>query len=174
MPIDAPSLSIVSYPAPVLRRRAESIDPITDEVRAVAERMTDLMREAEGLGLAAPQVGLPWRMFVTAAIDDQPQRVHINPGLSAFTADLALREEGCLSLPGINVEIRRPAGVSLTSTDLDGAAIELTGEGLAARVWQHECDHLDGILIIDKMNPLDRIACRKAIKELEAAATPYE
>jgi peptide deformylase len=172
MSVDPASLSIVFYPDPALRRKADPVEEIDATVRATAARMIDLMHEAEGVGLAAPQVGLPWRMFVTSAEagEDAIDRVYINPRLSGFSPDLVPREEGCLSLPGVTAEIRRPGAVTVTATDIDGAAFTLTDGELLARVWQHEVDHLDGVLIIDKMTPMDRIAMRRVIKELEAAA----
>ena len=99
-------------------------------------------------------------------------------GLSKFastkvlnlTGDLVSREEGCLSLPGISAEIRRPAHATITATDLDGASFTLTRDDLLARVWQHETDHLDGVLILDRMSPIDRLAARRQLKQLEAEA----
>ncbi len=172
MALDVSALEIVQYPDPVLRTVARPIDPIDDTVRAVAARMLELMHEAEGAGLAAPQVGVAWRMFVTRADDDHPDRVLINPSITDLGGDLEVRAEGCLSLPGLTLDIRRPANVCLTALDLDGATVTLTATGLMARVLQHEHDHLNGVLIIDKMTPMDRIANRRLLKELEAAAGP--
>jgi peptide deformylase len=171
MALDAAALKIIHYPAEVLRQRAKPVDQVDEAVRAVAARMLELMREAEGAGLAAPQVGLPWRLFVTRGeSEDDPGRVYINPILTTTNSELTVQEEGCLSLPEIHVDIQRPKGVRLTATDLDDKPVDLTSEAFIARVWQHEMDHLNGVLIIDKMNPMDRLATRKAIKDLEAAA----
>lgn len=170
---DPARLAILRYPHPVLRRRAEPIaspgDRVADNVRAVAERMIELMHEAPGIGLAAPQVGLPWRLFVANwtgnAGDDH---VFINPELADPTRDTEPRDEGCLSLPEITAEITRPAGVTVRATGLDGQRFEMTDHGsLAARVWQHEFDHLEGVLILDRMTRIDRMANRKAIRQLE-------
>ncbi len=84
--------------------------------------------------------------------------------------EFVLREEGCLSVPGINVELRRPRAATIKAQDIKGEQFELTDHELLARVWQHEMDHLDGVLIIDKLSPMDRIATRKILKELEATA----
>ncbi len=170
MGIAAATLQVLHYPAPQLRSRAEPIQKIDASVEAVAVRMIELMRQANGLGLAAPQVGLPWRMFVTSGQEDGPDHVYINPTLTIVDAELVLREEGCLSLPDINIELRRPRAATINARDLAGKQFELTDYELLARVWQHELDHLDGILIIDKMSPMDRIATRKILKELEANA----
>lgn len=171
MPVDPSQLHILHYPAPVLRQRAQPIKDINDEVRAVAARMIALMDEAEGIGLAAPQVGLPWRLFVAnARRDNETARVYINPKLVSLTGELEFYEEGCLSIPNIRAEIRRPTTVTIAATDLEGRPFTLTDDDLLARVWQHEYDHLDGVLIIDKMTPIDRLAKRRAIKDLEEAA----
>ena len=170
MALDVSRLEIVQYPNPVLRTVARPVDSIDDTVRAVAARMIDLMHDADGAGLAAPQVGLSWRMFVTRGIDDEPDRVHVNPELGDLGGDMDVRPEGCLSLPGITLDIRRPMNSTLTCLDLDGRSVTLTSIDLQARIWQHEMDHLNGILIIDKMTPMDRIANRRLLKELEVAA----
>lgn len=170
MPVDASKLQIVNYPHAVLRQVAQSIDSVTDEVRDVATKMIELMHLAPGVGLAAPQVGLPWRMFVANASGEAGDDfVFINPVLSNPSRDVEDYEEGCLSLPSIKAEIRRPKAITITATNLEGEEISLTSDELPARIWQHETDHLDGVLIIDRMTAADRRANRKLIKELEAA-----
>jgi peptide deformylase len=141
---------------------------VTEQVRAVAARMIELMKEAKGVGLAAPQVGLSWRLFVTDAPDDGGPQVYVNPDLQLLPGERERHEEGCLSIPGVNVEIERPTAAFLTATDLEGRSVARPATGLTARVWQHEFDHLNGVLIIDKMSPLDRLANRKTLRELEA------
>jgi peptide deformylase len=158
----------VTYPDPALRRKAEPIAVVTDEVRAVAARMFDLMREAKGVGLAAPQVGLSWRMFVVNATGEPgDDHVFINPTLSEPTRTQSGAEEGCLSLPDIRAQIMRPEGITIDAIGLDGERIQQTSDDFPARVWQHEFDHLEGILILDKMDRLDQIANRRQIKRLE-------
>ncbi|MCI0365673.1 MAG: peptide deformylase [Phycisphaerales bacterium] len=169
MALNAASLSILRYPAPALRARARAIGKIDDEVRSVAARMIELMDEAKGVGLAAPQVGLAWRLFVTHIPEDDGPKVYINPVLTKFGSTYSTYEEGCLSLPGIHVDVERPESVSLTATDLDGNSVNLSSNGFAARVWQHEFDHLNGVLIIDKLSSEDRLAHRKAMKGLRSA-----
>lgn len=167
MDVDPARLSILCYPSKALRTPAEPVKSIDDTVAAVAARMLELMHEADGAGLAAPQVGLSWRLFVARGNEQRPDLVFVNPTL-ILEGDLVAREEGCLSLPGIHVEIRRPAEASVTALDLKGDSFTLRDSELMARVWQHEVDHLDGVLIIDKMGPMDRLATRKVIRELEA------
>lgn len=161
-------MSIVRYPDPVLRKRAEPVDPADPALADIAARMLELMHDAEGVGLAAPQVGLPWRMFVTNGRDADPEdRVFLNPTLE-FPPDEPVEsaEEGCLSLPGIHVDRTRPVRARISAFLPGGEPITLEGEGMLARIWQHEFDHLEGILIIDRMNPMERLATRRALRDL--------
>jgi peptide deformylase len=172
MPVKTEQLQILCYPHPALRRQAAPIDPVDDEVRGVARRMVELMHEANGVGLAAPQVGLAWRLFVanpTGEPDDD--RVYINPTLRQPTRETASVEEGCLSIPGVNGRVMRPVGVTLDALNADAEPITETSTELLARIWQHETDHLDGVLILDKMNPIDKRANRRAIQSLEETGT---
>lgn len=165
----ASRLKIVVHPDPVLRQKALPVDRVTDEVRAVARRMIELMHEAPGVGLAAPQVGLSWRLFVANDTREPGNdKVFINPVLSDPTREVEDYEEGCLSLPGVTAHIRRPKGVTIDAVGLDGKPFRIISDDFAARVWQHEYDHLDGVMILDRMTPIDRMANRRAIKELEA------
>lgn len=164
-------LKIVTYPAPVLRQKAKPVERVTDEVRRVALRMLELMHEAPGVGLAAPQVGLPWRLFVASPTGKpEDDRVFINPVLSNAGRDSDDYEEGCLSLPQVTGHIRRPTSITIDALDLDGKPFRLTSNDFASRVWQHEYDHLDGVLIVDRMSPIDRMANQRFLKDLEAAA----
>lgn len=168
MPVDVEKLRIVLYPHPALRTKAKPVEAITDEVRLVAGRMLELMHDAPGVGLAAPQVGLSWRLFVAGpGGEGKDDRVFINPVLIDPSREVEDYEEGCLSLPEITGQIRRPIRISVEATDLDGQRFRLTSDQLPARVWQHETDHLDAILIIDRMAPMDRMANQKAVRELE-------
>lgn len=170
MTLDTDRLAIVHYPDPALRRKARPIEAIDDTVRSVARRMIELMHEVRGVGLAAPQVGLSWRMFVVNATGDQgDDQVFINPVLRDPTRASEPHDEGCLSLPGITCEITRPMGITIDALDEHGRPISFTADGLPARAWQHEVDHLEGVLIIDRMTPADRMANRRAIRELEQA-----
>lgn len=163
-------IKLVHYPDPVLRTPANPIEKVTDEVRQVAMRMLEIMHEAPGVGLAAPQVGLSWRLFVTNTGGESPvDRVFINPVLSHPSRTIAEYDEGCLSLPGVTVPIRRPKGIAINATDLEGNPVSLVSEELDARVWQHEYDHLEGKLIIDCMTEIDKIANKNALRDLEDA-----
>ena len=168
MEIDVEQLEIVKYPHPTLREKAKAIEEVTDEVRMVAFRMLELMHEAPGVGLAAPQVGLGWRMFVTNHTGlPEDDMVFINPILSEPSSEREEHDEGCLSLPEINAPIRRPVGIVIEATGLDGERFKVASDQLPARIWQHENDHLDGKLIIDMMSHIDRQAQRDVLHELE-------
>lgn len=180
MPVDPSSLRVRLYPDPILRTKARELAGVTDEVIAVSRRMIDLMRSHDGIGLAAPQVGLDWRLFVLdvppgdrrsadgpAPTASRGVVVYINPVLSAPTGGLEPYEEGCLSLPGIRGDVLRPPTITISATGLDGKPFTQTGSGLLARCWQHEMDHLDGVLILDKMLPVFRLKNRQAIRDLE-------
>ncbi|GAB4107908.1 MAG: hypothetical protein Kow00105_12290 [Phycisphaeraceae bacterium] len=174
MPPEMPQidqLCIVHYPHPVLRQVAEPVPEVNDIVRRVAVKMLELMHRAKGVGLAAPQVALPWRLFVANPTGDPgDDRVFINPELSDPSRETHVHEEGCLSLPNITGEIVRPTRITIRALDEHGEPFTLTSDELPARVWQHEYDHLDGILILDRMSPIDKVANRQAVLELEAAA----
>lgn len=165
------NLTIVHYPHPALRRKAEEIAEVTDEVRAVARRMIELMHEAEGVGLAAPQVALSWRIFVTNSRQEGDEdRVYINPVLREPGGEWEVHEEGCLSLPEIVGDVRRPTVMTVDAIDLDGKPFSMTAEGFLARIWQHEFDHLNGTLIIDRFTQMSKLANRKSVKQLEKNA----
>lgn len=160
-------LRIIHYPDPRLRQVSKPIPQITPSLRELAMRMLELMRESKGVGLAAPQVGQNIRMFVmnpTGEVTDN--RVYINPVLSS-PDDEETGEEGCLSIPEVHVQVNRARTMRLQATDLDGKPIDDTQTGFVARVWQHEFDHLNGVLITDRMGLSDRFQHRRILKELE-------
>jgi len=129
------------------------------------------MHEARGVGLAAPQVGLPWRLFVANPTGEPgDDRVYINPRLSNPSRETSTHDEGCLSLPNITGEITRPTRITIDALDEQGQPFQLTSDELPARVWQHETDHLDGILILDRMPAIDKVANKQAVIDLEQAA----
>lgn len=169
--IEPSQLTIITYPHPGLRHRADPIDDVTDEVRTVAHRMIELMHEAEGVGLAAPQINIPWRLFVTNSRQDgDMDRVYVNPILRDPGGSFEIREEGCLSLPEIAGEVRRPSQITIDAIDLEGNPFSMTEEGYLARIWQHEFDHLNGVLIIDRFTPMAKRANRRIVKALEESA----
>ncbi len=160
---------IIKYPDPRLRRKTVPIELFDDYVAALAERMLELMHAGRGVGLAGPQIGISRRIF-TCNHTGEPQDdlVLINPELSDLIGAVEA-EEGCLSLPEILVKVRRARKCRVRAYDVQGRPFTLEGEDLLARIWQHECDHLDGRLIIDRMTDTDRIAYKKRLADLEAA-----
>ncbi len=161
------NLRIVNYPDPVLKKQAVVVSEFGDELQAFADRMIELMREAPGVGLAAPQVGVSIRLFVyNPTGEDVDSVVCVNPKLSGFE-DAEDAEEGCLSLPDVTVTMRRSVRAELTACDAYGKGFTLSGEGLIARIWQHENDHLFGRLIIDRMSEVDEIGNRRILKQLQ-------
>lgn len=170
MSAPAPKRPVVLYPDPVLRQKAKPVAAVDAAVRELVADMFATMKAEDGAGLAAPQVGVPLRIFVTGAPDrGVPLKVYINPQIVDVQGDLEGADEGCLSLPEIRGTVRRPVQCTIRAMDLEGNEFTETSSEFAARVWQHEYDHLDGILIVDKMSPLDRLRVRRALKDLKAA-----
>jgi peptide deformylase len=162
------ALRVIYYPDPRLKRKSLPVTVFDDSLKQTANRMLELMREHKGVGLAAPQVGLNIRLFVVNATGKpEDDRIYVNPILTEADGDEE-DEEGCLSLPDINVNVRRPtARLKMQAQDLDGKPFEEIGEGFITRVWQHENDHLNGVLIIDRMGPVEKLTYRKKLKEME-------
>jgi len=165
--IDVENCRITRYPTPVLGRPAEPIEKIDDNIRQLADKMVDIMLENKGVGLAGPQAGVGLRIFVVSLDGTKKNaRVYINPRLTV-SGRLEPAEEGCLSLPGIQGKIRRYKKCTITATGLDGKEFTEDAEGLLARAFQHECDHLDGLLIADRLSEVGKIAIRGRLKALK-------
>jgi peptide deformylase len=145
---------IRQYGDPALRMKAREVEDLDDDLRRLAERMTTLMHEAQGVGLAATQVGVLRRLFVFA--DEGEDRVLVNPVLTTRSSDVEVDDEGCLSLRDVLVPVERPVAVTIEGLDLDGEQIRLDLELPSARIVQHELDHLDGVLIIDRTDDESR------------------
>lgn len=164
------SLRIVQYPHPALKHVSRPLRRIDADLRRIVREMFDLMYQAKGIGLAANQVALPYRLFVLNLTADpsQPEleRVLINPVLSKPKGSEE-QDEGCLSLPGLFRPVRRPATVRLSAYDLDGREIQEDLEGLAARAAQHETDHLDGVLFIDRLPPTTLLSLRDELDDFQ-------
>jgi peptide deformylase len=160
-------LTIINYPDPRLRKVSKPIESIDESTRALAGRMLELMREHRGVGLAAAQVGHNVRLFVmNHSGEPADDRIFINPQLIEAEGSEE-SEEGCLSLPGVNANIVRDKTVRIVATDLGGNAVDVKASGYLARIWQHEFDHLNGTLIIDRMGAVAKMAAKKRLKELE-------
>ena len=142
---------IRQYPDPVLRMRANEVESFDDDLRRLVERMTALMRDANGVGLAGPQVGTLQRVFVFQPKPEDEARAVVNPQLVETSEQILSDDEGCLSLRGVSVPVERPLGVTVRGKNERGEEVEFQVEEHAARVVQHELDHLDGILILDRV-----------------------
>ena len=164
---------ILKYPDPRLKQTAEPVKEVNDEIRRLVDDMAETMYAAPGVGLAANQVGVLLRVFVIdIANDDEPSdlRVFINPEITA-TAGTQTWEEGCLSFPGITEEIRRAEKVTVKALDRDGKPFELEADGLLAVAVQHENDHLNGVVMLDKLSAVKRRLLGRKLARAKSEAT---
>jgi len=157
-------LKVRRYGDPILRVKAKPVGQVTPEIRRIAADMVDTMYDEVGIGLAAPQVGIPLRLMIVSDEESRAARVLVNPIITDSGGEITA-EEGCLSIPGIFAPITRAEWVQLEAQDLDGNPVSLHGRGLTARVFQHELDHLDGILFIDRLDPVMRDRIKRKIKK---------
>lgn len=161
------NLSIIQWPDPRLKQQNKSVERFDDRLRLLVARMFDLMREHKGVGLAAPQVGMNIRLFVMNPTG-QPQddQVYVNPVLNDGEG-VEEDDEGCLSLPGLSVKVERYRTLRILAQDAEGKPIDQAESGYLPRIWQHEFDHLNGILLTDRMGPVAKLANRKLLKKLQ-------
>ena len=167
-------LKIKKYPDPVLRKKCEEVKEITKEIEVFCRNMVETMTESEGIGLAAPQVGELKRVIVVHPIRDRSPEARaetnpqafINPKIIRKSKEAEIDEEGCLSFPGLFLKIKRAKKVVVEALTQEGKKIQIKAEGLPARVFQHEINHLDGILFIDKISFRQRLKIRKKVKEM--------
>jgi peptide deformylase len=152
---------------PVLKSRATPVDQFDDALRAQVARMGGLMNDAIGVGLAAPQIGLSQRLLVYRVGQDAPLIALVNPEIEWRSGDEEVAEEGCLSIPGIGVDVDRAVHVRVRAQDETGEERVVEASGLEARVIQHEIDHLDGILILDRTSKEQRKEAMRTLREAE-------
>jgi peptide deformylase len=163
---DVAKCCITRYPMPVLAEKAESVEIFNDSLKALAEKMKDIMVENKGVGLAGPQAGVGLRIFVASPDGTKKNaKAYVNPVINP-SGKILTNEEGCLSLPNIYGNIRRYSNCSIKAQDLNGKEFSEEAEGILARIFQHECDHLNGILIADKFSTVAKISARKKLKKL--------
>jgi peptide deformylase len=155
---------------PVLRTRARPVHQFDPALRVEVERMGELMGDALGVGLAATQLGVLHRLLVYRVAQDAPVAALVNPEIEWSGRELETMEEGCLSLPGVLVDVERPIHVRVRALDEQGDRIVIEASGLEARVIQHEVDHLDGVLILDRTTREQRKEAVRALREAEQAA----
>ncbi len=166
-------MDIVLYPDPRLRAPNDPVQEFGPELQALARDMFEAMYRTEGVGLAAPQVGVNVKLLVFNPTGDpearDQERVLCNPRIVRSARERAFGREGCLSFPGIFAEIERPVAVTIEALDLRGRPFTLELSDWEARIFQHEFDHLEGVLFIDRMRPVDKATHRAALEELAAA-----
>ena len=174
------SLAICTYGNPILRRKAAEVGEITGQIHELAKEMLETMYEERGVGLAAEQVGRTERMFVIdippeSDVDDHGERenpdvvmpmVLINPKITGHSEDVQVGPEGCLSFPEIFANVERWYEVDAEYTNLEGHVVKVHARGLLARAIQHELDHLDGILLVDRMSHVKKVALSGKLKRL--------
>jgi peptide deformylase len=162
-------MDVLSHPNPALKQIASPVDPSTEgNLRELCKEMARLMYEAPGIGLAAPQIGVLKRVIVIAAdLEDDTQGVMAlcNPAIVQSGEEVELDDEGCLSLPGISIPVERAVRVACEALTLSGSSVRIEAEGMQARLLQHEIDHLDGILILDRATPEERKAALVRYRE---------
>ncbi|XP_052197790.1 peptide deformylase 1B, chloroplastic/mitochondrial [Diospyros lotus] len=167
-------LKIVEYPDPILRAKNKRIDTFDDNLKKLVDEMFDVMYKTDGIGLSAPQVGINVQLMVFNPVGERGEGqeiVLVNPRVSKYSKKMVLFNEGCLSFPGIYADVERPESVKIDARDITGARFVVNLAGLPARVFQHEFDHLQGILFFDRMTEevLDGIQA-----ELQALEKKYE
>ena len=156
-------LKVRRYGDPTLRRRADPVGEITPETRRIVADMMETMYDEAGIGLAAPQIGVSVRLIVISD-ESREARALVNPVIAEQGGE-ATAEEGCLSIPGVFAQVTRSAWARVEATDLEGRPVSILGRGLLARVLQHELDHLDGVLFIDRLDPVARDRIKRKIKK---------
>ena len=158
-------MKIIYYGDPVLRELSKEVTEITDETRKILDEMVETMREESGVGLAANQVGLTQRFFV-CEVEGNVKKI-INPEIIEFSEEEIEMEEGCLSIPGIYKRVKRPEKIKVKYLNEKGEKIEEELDGIWARVFQHELDHLNGVLFIDKLSALNKRLISKRLAQIK-------
>ena len=168
-------MDVLTHPSPALKQVAQPVDPANEkDLRELCKTMARLMYDAPGVGLAAPQIGVLKRVIVYDLSDEKPGVIVLcNPSIVEVGEETAVDDEGCLSLPGISVAVERATKVTCEALTLAGNPVRIEADGFHARLLQHEVDHLDGLLIIDRATPEERKAALVRYREAcEAGAKP--
>jgi peptide deformylase len=153
-----PSLEIKKYPDPILKKKCDEVKEITPEIRELVFNMIKIMRKNRGIGLAAPQVGVLKRIIIVETKDGSKE--FINPEILKKSKEVIVDVEGCLSFPGLYLKIKRAREIEVRAKNIEGKDLEIQAQGVLARIFQHEIDHLDGILFIDKLNLWQKLKIR--------------
>lgn len=163
--------AIIRYPDPRLRKKAEEVNEIDEDIQKLITAMFEAMEEDDGIGLAAPQIGISRRVIVVSLDDKDFERLAlINPVISWLSEGKDVMEEGCLSVPGVKAEVERSVDAVVKGMTRNGRWVEITAHGLLARVLQHEIDHLNGVLFIDRLTGRER---KRIAVELKSLANQY-
>jgi len=165
-------LTVRTLGDPILRSPSVEVTSFDAALKHLADDMHETMRAAPGVGLAAPQVGRPIRIFVYDSGEDGEEGTIVNPVITWFSDETEEMEEGCLSLPGTYFPVTRPLAIRLEAMDPTGARIERDVEGFLARIFQHETDHLDGILFIDRLEPEVRREAMRSLRDQDFGMAP--
>jgi peptide deformylase len=163
---------VVKFGDPVLKSKASPVREFGPELRAEVERMVRIMRDGLGVGLAATQLGVLRRLLVFQSGPDSEPTALINPEVEWLSDEVVIAEEGCLSLPRVSMDVERPLHARFSGLDVDGEPIRIEASGLEARVLQHELDHLDGVLILDRAPRAQRKAALRALREGDSYSPP--
>jgi peptide deformylase len=163
---------VVKFGDPVLKSRASPVHEFGPELHAEVERMIHIMQDGMGVGLAATQLGVLRRLLVFQAGADNEPTALINPKVEWMSDEEAIAEEGCLSLPRVTMDVERPLHARFSGRDVDGEPVVIEASGLEARVLQHEIDHLDGVLILDRTTRQQRKAALRALRSGESYHPP--
>ncbi|MEN3183999.1 MAG: peptide deformylase [Atribacterota bacterium] len=159
------------YGSPVLRKKAQPIVDVTEEIVALAQDMLETMHAFSGIGLAGNQVGVPLRIITVVHPETREDLVVINPEIVAISTERELGEEGCLSIPEVYGKVERALRVTVRGMDLRGKEVEIAAQGLLARIFQHEIDHLDGVLFVDRLHPAKRLLLSSKLKKIAREGT---
>src|SRR5258707_12405291 len=165
---------VVKFGDPVLKSKASPVTNFGPELRAEVERMTSIMRDGMGVGLAAPQLGVLRRLLVFQTGPAGEPTALANPAVEWLSGECSLAEEGCLSLPRVSMDVERPLHARVSGFDAEGEAILIEASGLEARVLQHEIDHLDGVLILDRTSRDQRKGALRALREGGSYSPPAD
>jgi len=171
---EAALAQVVKFGDPVLKSRASPMSDFGGDLRSEVDRMIAIMRDGLGVGLAATQLGTLRRLLVFQPSHDAQPTALINPEVEWRSDDLVIAEEGCLSLPRVSMDVERPLHVTVTALDLDAEQVRIEASGLEARVIQHEIDHLDGVLILDRAPREQRRGALRALREGDSYSPPIE
>jgi peptide deformylase len=171
---EAALAQVIKFGDPVLKSRASPVGEFSAELRSEVERMIGIMRDGLGVGLAATQLGILRRLLVFQAGRDAEPTALVNPEIEWASEEALVAEEGCLSLPRVSMEVERPLHAVVAGLDVDAEPVRIEASGLEARVLQHEIDHLDGVLILDRAPRDQRKAALRALREGESYSPPIE